>query len=155
MCALTCMTQTMFGAMSQWMAIGSECAKVGQVRAIDWAGPNTNWIMKFSHVDMPLLEALWWRFMPGVTVVVKWPRGHVRVGPAHPQGWSGYGEYYDTVWSADPNDHYRAWLENNVGRQGWDWNWRMLDNDVANNCIHIKVRQKFAMYATIMAINWS
>ena len=39
--------------------------------------------------------------MPSVTINVKWPVDEV---------------------SADPNDHYRPWLQEHVGRQGWDWN---------------------------------
>ena len=49
--------------------------------------------------------------MPGEEIVVPWPTGEFVVG--------------DTlVSSADPNDFYRPWLEKNVGRQGWDWQWR-------------------------------
>ena len=42
---------------------------------------------------MNIKDKLWWRFMPGVVINVQWPKGLVRVGPSHRDGWSGYGEY--------------------------------------------------------------
>lgn len=27
----------------------------------------------------------------------------------------------------EPNDHYRPWLEENVGKQGVMWNWKVID----------------------------
>jgi hypothetical protein len=58
-----------------------------------------------------------------------------------------------TIYSSDPNDHYRKWLEKNVGKQGWDWNWNIGKLD--NNSILIKVRSKFNEQAVIMALMWS
>ena len=66
---------------------------------------------------LPVIAALWWRFMPGEEIVVPWPVGEVRVRQEESGIW-------DSVRSADPNDHYRPWLEEHVGRQGWDWQWR-------------------------------
>lgn len=101
-------------------------------------------------------EKLWWRFMPGVAITVKWPKGQVKVGPSHRQGWSGIGEYFEYVDSADPNDHYRPWLEEHVGQQGWDWDWGiMTNNNAADNTLTIKIRQRHAESATIAALRWS
>jgi hypothetical protein len=100
-------------------------------------------------------EKLWWRFMPGVTINVKWPKGEIKVGPSHRLGWNGIGDYFEYVDSADPNDHYRPWLEEHVGKQGWDWNWGMADTDATQNRLTIKIRQKHARYATIAALRWS
>jgi hypothetical protein len=69
----------------------------------------------FGRLSLP--DALWWRFMPGEEIVVPWPTGEVRIRQEESGTW-------DSVRSADPNDHYRPWLEANVGRQGWDWQWR-------------------------------
>ena len=102
-----------------------------------------------------LKEKLWWRFMPGVTINVKWPKGEIKVGPSHRLGWNGIGDYFEYVDSADPNDHYRPWLEEHVGKQGWDWNWGMADTDATENRLTIKIRQKYAKYATIAALRWS
>lgn len=27
---------------------------------------------------------------------------------------------------AEPNEHYRPWLEANIGQQGVDWDWEIL-----------------------------
>ena len=93
-------------------------------------------------------EKLWWRFMPGVVINVKWPSGWVVLHEAHD------GSKVSTE-SADPNDHYRPWMEDNVGRQGWDWNWGMADRDATDNRLTIKIRQKHAKYATLAALRWS
>jgi hypothetical protein len=95
-----------------------------------------------------LWQKLWWRFMPGVVINVKWPKGWV-VLHEDPDGSKVSAD------SADPNDHYRPWMEQHVGRQGWDWNWGMANNDVAANRLTIKIRQKHANYATIAAIKWT
>jgi len=93
-------------------------------------------------------EKLWWRFMPGVVINVRWPKG-----------WVVLHESLDgskvSAESADPNDHYRPWMEQHVGRQGWDWNWGMANMDATENRLTIKIRQKYAKYATIAAIQWS
>jgi hypothetical protein len=100
-------------------------------------------------------DKLWWRFMPGVVINVKWPKGQVKIGPSHRDGYSGYGPEFEYVDSADPNDHYRPWMEQHVGRQGWDWNWGMANMDATKNRLTIKIRQKHAKYATIAAIQWN
>lgn len=102
-----------------------------------------------------LRQKLWWRFMPGVVINVKWPKGQIKVGPSHRDGWSGVGPEFEYVDSADPNDHYRPWLEQHVGRQGWDWDWGMADYDATLNRLTIKIRQKYAGHATIATLKWA
>jgi len=119
-----------------------------------------NGLFFFSHgqflpCGLNLKDKLWWRFMPGVTINVAWPKGKVRVGPSHRDGWSGYGPEFEYVDSADPNDFYRPWLEEHVGKQGWDWNWGMADTDATKNRLTIKIRRKHEKYATIAALKWS
>lgn len=101
-----------------------------------------------------LKDRLWWRYMPGDVINVAWPRGTIVVGPGSRQ-WSGNGPVHEEVYSADPNDHYRPWLEHYVGRQGWDWNWGMGGHDTAENRLTIKIRKKHLVYATHIAMMWS
>jgi len=109
---------------------------------------------RYLPCGLNILEKLWWRFMPGVIFTVKWPRGLVIIDESMPQwDWTiGPSEY--KIDSADPNDHYRPWLERNVGRQGWDWNWGMADNNVAEDRLTIKIRRKYAKYSTTMMLLW-
>jgi hypothetical protein len=46
-------------------------------------------------------------------------------------------------------------MEKYCGRQGWDWNWGIADNDVAANRLTIKIRRKYANYAILLAIKWA
>jgi hypothetical protein len=46
-------------------------------------------------------------------------------------------------------------MEEHVGKQGWDWNWGVSGNDVSENRLTIKIRQKHEKYATIAALRWS
>lgn len=56
-----------------------------------------------------------WKYWLSTTVAVKWP-----------MGWAPIDGRDDlAVESADPDDWYRWWLEKNVGRQGWSWDWRV------------------------------
>ena len=93
-------------------------------------------------------EKLWWRFMPGVIINVRWPRGWVVLYEDADGGQT-------SVDSADPNDHYRPWMEKHVGRQGWDWNWGMGGSDATEDRLTIKIRQKYAEHATIAALKWA
>lgn len=110
---------------------------------------------RYIPCGLNIIEQLWWRFMPGVVINVKWPKGQVRVGPSHRDGWSGVGPEFEYVESADPNDHYRPWMEKHVGRQGWDWNWGMADRDATDNRLTIKIRQKYQDSAVIAKLQWS
>jgi hypothetical protein len=110
---------------------------------------------RYLPCGLNIKEQLWWKFMPGVVINVKWPKGQVRVGPSHRQGWSGVGPEFEYVESADPNDHYRPWMEKNVGQQGWDWNWGVANNDVSENRLTIKIRRKYQDYAIIAKLQWS
>ena len=93
--------------------------------------------------------------MPGVTVKVKWPVGEVKITEDDPRWDWTVGPSWYIVESADPNDHYRPWMEKNVGRQGWDWDWCMRDNDVTENRLTIKFRRAKQEWAIIAALKWS
>ena len=94
--------------------------------------------------------------MPGVVINVKWPVGNIVVDHNDPR-WCDIGGAVcvDLGPSADPNDHYRPWMEAHVGRQKWDWDWGMANRDATDNRLTIKIRQKHAKYATIAALRWA
>lgn len=104
------------------------------------------------------IEALWWRYMPGVEIEVPWPTGNIVVDHNDPRwvDWGGAVQV-DLGFSADPNDHYRPWLEQHVGQQGWDWNWRLGKLGVLNEqtTLIIKFRRRREKHATVAAILWS
>ena len=101
---------------------------------------------------------LWWRYMPGVTIEVPWPTGHIVVESGHPRWDWALGATLQQVFSSDPNDHYRPWMEQHVGRQGWDWNWRIgkitSTPGPAQDTLIIKFRRGREKYATIAALRW-
>ena len=109
----------------------------------------------YMPCGLNIRERLWWWLMPGVCIKVRWPKGKIAVDHNDPR-WVDLG---GAVWvefdSADPNDFYRPWMEQHVGRQKWDWDWGFVGNDASDNCLTIKVRQKHAKYATIMSMMWA
>lgn len=111
----------------------------------------------FLPSQLKIWEKLWWRFVPGVVINVKWPRGEIVAGPGpNDPRWRDWGgAAYVRFESADPNDHYRPWLEKNVGRQGWDWNWGLAGDDIAKGHLTIKIRQSKSEYATMAGLMWS
>ncbi len=111
---------------------------------------------QYMPCGLNLWERLWWRFVPGVIINVRWPTGLITAGPGpEDPRWVDYGgAAYVTYESADPNDHYRPFMEKYVGRQGWDWNWGMQDNDIAENRLTIKFRQAKREWAIIAALKW-
>lgn len=92
--------------------------------------------------------------MPGTIITVKWPVGWVVLHE------NSDGSKVSTE-SADPNDHYRPWLEKNVGRQGVNWDWR-IGNFIASNgsgtvghdTIEIKIRKGKDDFATVAKLMW-
>jgi hypothetical protein len=94
-------------------------------------------------------------------VQVKWPSGKlIIVDDEHPDwDWSLSGKYQE-IYSSDPNDFYRDWMQENVGRQGRDWDWRIgeygwTENGDADFGLEIKLRKSKAQYASIIAMKWS
>ena len=85
---------------------------------------------------------LWWRYMPGVTVMVQWPRG-----------WTQPDHLGNQILSADPNDHYRPYMEKHIGRQGWDWDWRI--DDFAKDTLTIRLRRRHQHHASVLALKWA
>lgn len=112
---------------------------------------------KFLPCGLKIWHQLWWRFVPGVIINVRWPTGVITAGPGpEDPRWVDYGgAAYVTYESADPNDHYRPWLEQHVGRQGWDWNWGFVNTDVTDNRLTIKIKQNKKDYALLAAMMWS
>lgn len=111
------------------------------------------------------IRNLWWRCMPGTKITVKWPAGLVEIDDSMPQWDWTIGPAKYVVASADPNDHYRPWLEKNVGRQGWDWDWRLGPitgaqgskngpTILTGDYLVIKFRKGKAKYATMALLKW-
>lgn len=94
-----------------------------------------------------VIEYLWWRFMPGTTIKVKWPKNEWVI--IHDDG----NGNKTSALTNDPNDHYRPWLEKNVGRQGIDWNWRIAS--IEGDTLAIKFRKGKEKWASIITIMWT
>lgn len=105
---------------------------------------------------LSFINRVWWKLMPGTIIKVKWPAGNIVVNHHDPR-WRDMGGavWVDLGFSADPNDHYRWWMEQNVGKQGWDWDWSMLDDDISKNYLTIKFRKGKEQYAIIAALRWA
>jgi hypothetical protein len=98
-----------------------------------------------------LWDWAWWKFVPGTVIDVKWPSGWV-VLHTMPDGSK------TSVESSDPNDHYRPWIEQHVGKQRWDWNWRVSRASTGQfdyDTVQIKVRKKKEKFASMMLLLWN
>ena len=100
------------------------------------------------------LEKLWWYFVPWVEVRVRWPSGYIAVDRKDPR-WYDVGARLVEIHSADPNDFYRPFMEEWIGRQGPDWQWYMGDLDATENCLTIRLRKKYEVYASHIAMMWN
>jgi hypothetical protein len=110
---------------------------------------------RYLPCGLNFYQKLWWRLMPGEIINVRWPCGDITITEDHPLWDWTIGPSRYIVESADPNDHYRPYLEKHIGRQGWDWNWGMADRDAIDNRLTIKIRKKHAHHATMLALIWS
>ena len=78
-------------------------------------------------------QRIYWKFMTGEVIVVPWP--------TYPG-------------SADPNDHYRAWLEENIGKQGRDWQWDCVYVEAGFYDLQIVVSRAKKKYAPMIGLMW-
>ena len=111
-------------------------------------------ILHRNHSALSLCQKFWWQFMPGEIVSVKWPSGTIVVGMNDPR-WFDCGARWVEIPSADPSDHYQPYLEENVGRKGWDWDWSIIGSDILDNRLSIKIRRAKSCYASVIAMMWS
>jgi hypothetical protein len=84
-----------------------------------------------------LWTRLWWRFMPGAVIHVRWPGGH--------------DHWFEGDGAHAVNEHYRPELERRVGRQGIHWNWGVSED----HTLAIKIIKTKAAHASLFAIMWS
>lgn len=105
--------------------------------------------------NLTFIQKLWWYFMPGSIVRVKWPSGEITVDHNDPRWCDLGGAARIKLYSADPSDWYRPFLEKHVGKQGWDWDWGMGGHDATENMITIKIRRKHEKYSTMIGVMWS
>ena len=91
-----------------------------------------SFIKRFRWRSNETWHKFWWDILPGVRVKVTWPTEGV----------------------PDPNEHYRNWLEKNVGVQGFDWDWDLVGSDFIENTLTIKLRIGKTKYASILALKW-
>jgi hypothetical protein len=110
---------------------------------------------RFMPCGLNIWQRLWWRFVPGEVINVRWPVGDIIITDDNPRWDWTIGPPWYVVESTDPNDHYRPELTRLVGKQGWNWNWGMAHNDVAANRLTIKFRRKHAKWASYFALKWS
>ena len=89
----------------------------------------------------PIKNAVW-RLRLKHQIIVDWP-----------SGWTPTDRMGVSRNSSDPNEWYREWLENNVGRQGWAWDWRyeILHPEVRDMLI-VKFRKE--EHAVLFALKW-
>ena len=106
-------------------------------------------------------DQIYWRLVDYIEIDVKWPSGKIVVDHNDPR-WADLG---GAVWigfeSADPNDHYRPFLEQRIGRQGWDWDWRLawhgrnIETGEQSGRLTIRMRRKHEIYASHIALMWN
>lgn len=96
-----------------------------------------------------LISSIWWNFFPGTIITVKWPQK--KWITVHTDAAGSIDACTD-----DPNYHYRSWLEENVGKQGLDWNWKIVASDTTEYIsLQIKFRKGKDKRASVAALLWS
>jgi hypothetical protein len=110
------------------------------------------------HKRFGPVQAVWWKFTRGDIIEMPWPNGlivHYIIDGSKVE-----------FMSSDPNDHFRPWLEKNVGKQGWDWDWRHkvvdtmitpgYENETASkDTLLIKFRKKHKEKAFLFKLKFS
>lgn len=75
-----------------------------------------------------LVDKIYWGFNFGETIIVEWPK------------------------KQDPNNEWRTWLEKNVGRQGFDWHWKVDYTKAKSSGFQIKIKFRKKVYASMFVL---
>jgi hypothetical protein len=113
-----------------------------------------------ERFGLNIVQHIWWKCIPGTTITIHWPKKEWIT--LHDDGNGGKTQAH----TDDPNDHYRPYLEKHVGKQGWDWDWRIQvgnsmwtpgyeDQDIQSDRVVIKFRKGKEKWASITMIMWS
>ena len=106
------------------------------------AAPQNMFIRLRSEKQLiQLWNKIWWKFMTAEVITLLWP-----IGTTEPDS---NGETHE---SADPNDHWRPWLEANIGRQHFDWEWDVNAKDL--DMVEIRVRRGKRDFAIQAKLRW-
>jgi hypothetical protein len=83
---------------------------------------------------------LWWKIVPGTVISVPWPTDDLAFGRR----------------SSDPNDCFRPWLTDQVGRQSWDWEWDIGDISAYDGRgeLLVKFRRGREQQSLIFSLKW-
>lgn len=87
-----------------------------------------------------LFRLLWWYFIKPRCIVLPWP-----------EGWTETDPLGNSILSSDPMDHWGLWLKQNVGRRGWDWDWRLAADFTS---IEIGFRPGKEQYMLAFRLRW-
>jgi hypothetical protein len=84
-----------------------------------------------------VLFKCWWNLVPGTVISIPWPSG-------------------PNYKSTDPNECFREWLTEQVGRQRWDWDWDLGDVSAYDGRgeLLVKFRWGYEKQALIFALKW-
>lgn len=93
-------------------------------------------IAKAKTSFQKLKETVFWEKIPGIEVTVKWPTASRDIP------------------TTDPNEHYRAWLEENCGKQTSDWDWKLKDSDIHKNQLTIRFKRRHRDIAVLVSLMW-
>ena len=97
----------------------------------------------------PIKNAVW-RLRLKHEITIPWPTG-----------WTPQDHLGNSSNSSDPNEWYRDWLEHQVGRQGWAWDWRVgqthipRDNPLIEVRDTLKIRFHKEEHAVLFALKWA
>jgi hypothetical protein len=53
---------------------------------------------------------------------------------------------------SEPNEHYRPWLESNIGEQGVDWQWYI---DSVNSRDGLMIEFRHSEHAVLFELSWA
>ena len=89
---------------------------------------------------------LWWKFVPGKEIVVMCPTDLVQI----PHPFYSHTYFIESL-AVFSKENSKKILEQTVGIQGLDWDWRIVEN----NKLKIKFRIGKTRYASYFLIKWN
>lgn len=110
------------------------------------------------------IDAVKWWLLRHNSITVPWPKEKEFVIKDSDTNWVDLGGAFKvSLYTDDPNYHFRQLLEDKVGKQGRDWMWKpipgttviLYDSQPDPGVLEIRFRSSKAKWASFLQMKWS
>lgn len=98
-----------------------------------------------------IVDKLKWKMFAGPSILLRYPEHkEFTVDHSLPYWIDLGGAVNIKISSSSPDIHYRPYLEKHVGKEGFDWVWRIYDKNPNDTMIELKLHKRKHRWLAIL-----